>query len=194
MNRINDFDEIGTRMPAAGKILIANPFLKDPNFFRTVILLCEHREAGSFGFIFNKIFSKTLSELIPASKVDDMPVYFGGPVQLDTIHFLHNVPDLIEGGFKVRNDLFWGGDFERAMELLNMGLLDRGKIKFFLGYSGWDSGQLENEMQEKSWIVSDVNAQLFFNKEDTDIWPASLRSMGSNFAMMANYPVDPSLN
>lgn len=184
----------GDGIPATGKILIANPFLKDFNFSRTVVLLCEHSEEGSFGFILNKAFSRKLSDIIPASEVDDMPVYFGGPVQLDTVHFIHNVPGLIEGGFKIKEDIYWGGDFERTVELLNIGLLDREKIKFFIGYSGWGSGQLDNEMKEKSWIITDATAQLLFNNEEAAIWPASLKSMGSNFAMMANYPVDPSLN
>lgn len=180
--------------PAAGKILIAHPFLNDPNFARSVVLLCEHREEGSLGFIFNKIFSKTLDELISASVANGTPVYFGGPVQLDTVHFLHNVPDLIDGGFMVSQGLYWGGDFERAIELLNIGLLDQSRIKFFIGYSGWDSGQLAHEMEERSWIVSDVNSQLFFDQLDGEIWSASLRNMGKEFAAMANYPIDPSLN
>lgn len=180
--------------PAAGKILIAHPFLKDPNFSRSVVLLCEHRDEGSFGFIFNKVFSKTLDELISSSVTDNMPVYFGGPVQLDTVHFLHNVPDLIEGGMRVREGLYWGGDFERAIEVLNMGLVDRSRIKFFIGYSGWDSGQLDNEMEQHSWIVSEVSDQLFFDQTETEIWPTSLRKMGKEFAVMANYPIDPSLN
>jgi putative transcriptional regulator len=184
--------ENGTLSP--GKILIAHPFLKDPNFSRSVVLLCEHREEGSFGFIFNKGFSKTLDELIPSSVSNTVPVYFGGPVQLDTVHFLHNVPDLIEGGFMVHEGLYWGGDIERAIALLNTGLLDQSRIKFFIGYSGWDGGQLDHEMEESSWIVSDVTARLFFDGDKESIWSASLRSMGKEFAALANYPIDPSLN
>lgn len=192
---IKDYDnDMKNDTPSQGKILIAHPFLRDPNFRRSVILLCEHREEGSFGFIFNKLFSKPLGELISSSVSHTMPVYFGGPVQLDTIHFLHNAPDLIEGGFMVHEDLYWGGDIERAVELLNMGLLDQSRIKFFIGYSGWDSGQLDNEMEESSWIVSDVTNQLFFDSNKEEIWSASLRNMGKEFAMMANYPIDPALN
>lgn len=181
-------------MPATGKILIANPFLKDPNFMRSVVFLCQHEKEGSFGFIFNKLYSQTLDDLISETQVKNLPVYFGGPVQLDTIHFIHTAPDLIEGGLKILPDIYWGGDFSRAMELLEMGLIDSGRIKFFIGYSGWESGQLEGELKEHSWIVSNASSDLLFDQREAGIWKASLRNMGEEFAAMANFPVDPSLN
>jgi putative transcriptional regulator len=181
-------------LPDAGKILIANPFLRDPNFFRSVVLLCEYREEGSFGFIFNKLFTQTLDELMPDVTIKKLPVYFGGPVQLDTIHFLHSVPDLIEGGFKILPDIYWGGDFERAIELLNMGMIDTNQIKMFIGYSGWDKGQLDGELKENSWIISRGTKGLVFDEMEKNIWSQSLREMGNGFASMANYPPDPSLN
>ena len=81
--------------PATGILLIADPFLKDPNFLRTVVLLCEHEEQGSFGFVLNKQITQTLDELISDLNGHKLPVYYGGPVQMDTIHFLHQYPDLI---------------------------------------------------------------------------------------------------
>jgi len=186
-------NQIG-EVPATGKILIANPFLKDPNFMRSVVFLCQHQKEGSFGFIFNKLFTQTLDDLIAETQVKKLPVYFGGPVQMDTIHFIHTVPELIEGGLKILPDIYWGGDFGRAMELLEVGLIDSARIKFFIGYSGWESGQLEGELKENSWIVSNATRELLFDKEETSIWKASLRNMGEDFAAMANYPVDPSLN
>ncbi|MGX5820822.1 YqgE/AlgH family protein [Chitinophaga lutea] len=179
---------------APGILLIADPFLKDPNFARTVVLLCEHQEEGSFGFVVNKPFEQKLDELIPAVAVPNIPVYFGGPVQLDTIHFIHQMPDLIEGGFEVFPGIFWGGDFAVVVELINAGQLDLAKIKFFIGYSGWSSGQLEGELTEKSWILSRIHPPLLFDPNEQEIWPESLRQMGNNFAMMANFPIDPQLN
>ncbi|MGH2645493.1 MAG: YqgE/AlgH family protein [Chitinophagaceae bacterium] len=183
-----------SELPGAGKILIANPFLRDPNFFRSVVLLCEYREEGSFGFIFNKLFTQTLDELMPDSTMKKLPVYFGGPVQLDTIHFLHNVPDLIEGGVQILPDIYWGGDFERAVELLNIGMINTGQIKLFIGYSGWGKNQLEGELKENSWIVSKGTKGLVFDETDKNIWSQSLRERGSGYASFANYPPDPSLN
>ena len=113
---------------------------------------------------------------------------------MDTIHFIHQMPDLIEGGFEVFPGIFWGGDFATVVELLNTGALDLARIKFFIGYSGWSSGQLEGELSEKSWILSRINPPLLFSAEEQEIWKQSLQNMGNSFAMMANFPIDPSLN
>lgn len=177
-----------------GILLIADPFLKDPNFARTVILLCEHQEKGSFGFVINKLFDQQLDSLIPDVLLPDIPVYYGGPVQVDTIHFVHQLPDLITGGVEIVPGVYWGGQFDDVVGLLNKGLLDLQKIKFFIGYSGWTGGQLEEELKEKSWIASGSNPSLVFERKEQQIWQQSLRNLGSNFAMMANFPIDPSLN
>lgn len=179
---------------SSGILLIADPFLKDPNFARAVILLCEHQDKGSFGFVINKRFEQSLDELIPDIIPPNIPVYTGGPVQQDTIHFVHQVPELIEGGFEIIPGLYWGGRFDSAVELINAGKLDLNKIKFFLGYSGWSSGQLEGEFKEKSWILSHISAPLVFRENEQEIWKQSLKNLGHSFAMMANFPIDPSLN
>jgi putative transcriptional regulator len=179
---------------APGILLIADPFLKDPNFARSVILLCEHQEKGSFGFVINKLFEQRLDELIPDIITPNIPVYSGGPVQQDTIHFVHQVPELIDDGFEIVPGLYWGGRFDMAVSLINSGKIDLSKIKFFLGYSGWSSGQLEAEFKEKSWILSQVSAPLVFRENEQEIWKAALKSLGQSFAMMANFPSDPSLN
>jgi putative transcriptional regulator len=181
-------------VPARGKLLIADPFLKDPHFARSVILLCEHQEEGSLGFVLNKLFHQTLDELIPEIADSKIPLYYGGPVQADTVHFIHQCPQLIEGGFEIMKGIYWGGAFERAIDLVNEKIVSPGKIKFFIGYSGWSSGQLEGELQEHAWIISNASPALVFEAGEQNIWKGSLRNMGADFAMMANYPVDPSLN
>ncbi len=178
-----------------GILLIADPFLKDPNFARTVVLVCEYEEdKGSFGFVINRQFDQRLDELVPEVLLNNIPVFYGGPVQMDTIHFVHQQPDLIDGGVEIVPGLYWGGRFDTVVELLNKGQLDMQKIKFFLGYSGWTGGQLEGELQEGSWILSESTAPLVFGHDEQQIWQQSLRNLGSNFAMMANFPIDPSLN
>ncbi|SHK91341.1 putative transcriptional regulator [Chitinophaga jiangningensis] len=179
---------------APGVLLIADPFLKDPNFARTVVLLCEHQDKGSFGFVLNKLFDQQLDELIPEVLVSKVPVYVGGPVQMDTIHFVHQQPDIISGGMQIGPGIFWGGHFDTVVAHINDGTVDLDKIKFFIGYSGWSSGQLGEEMEEKSWIISPATTTLVFDREEQQIWQRALKSMGSNFAMMANFPIDPSLN
>jgi putative transcriptional regulator len=180
--------------PAPGMLLIAEPFLKDPNFMRTVVLLCEHQDEGSFGFVLNRSQEYTLEELVPDLEGMDQPVYYGGPVQNDTLHFLHQYPDLIKGGFEVANGIFWGGDFEQALKGLKAHLFDPNKIRFFVGYSGWTGGQLEVECKEKSWLITPARENLVFPRQPDQVWKDSLRRMGRDYEMMINFPVDPSLN
>ena len=180
--------------PAAGILLIAEPFLKDPNFLRTVVLLCEHQEQGSFGFILNKQFEQTLDELLGDMEGFSLPVYYGGPVQMDTIHFLHQYPDLIPESVKVSDDIFWGGNFETVTALIKNNSIDHRKIKFFIGYSGWGCGQLNDEMKEKSWLTVQSNHELVFNTSHSEIWKDSLKTLGGEYERLINYPTDPQLN
>ena len=180
--------------PATGILLIADPFLKDPNFLRTVVLLCEHQEQGSFGFVLNKQITQTLDELISDLNGHKLPVYYGGPVQMDTIHFLHQYPDLIPESVKVTEDIYWGGNFETVTALIKSKSLDRKKIKFFIGYSGWGDGQLNGELEEKSWLTLSANRKLVFNTRHDEIWKGSLQELGGEYEMMINYPLDPQLN
>ena len=180
--------------PVAGILLIAEPFLKDSNFLRTVVILCEHQEQGSFGFVLNKQIEQTLDELISDLEGYPLPVYYGGPVQMDTIHFLHQCPDLIPDSVKVIDDIYWGGNFETVTALIKSKSLDLKKIKFFIGYCGWGDAQLAGEMKEKSWLTVAANSRLVFNTGYNEIWKGSLQELGGEYGMMINYPIDPQLN
>ena len=180
--------------PAAGVLLIADPFLKDPNFMRTVVFLTEHREDGTIGFVINRQYENTLDELLPEVEGHPLPVYYGGPVQMNTIHFLHRYPQEIPGGVEVMKGVFWGGDFEKVIELINTGQADETKIRFFIGYSGWSTGQLEIEMKEKTWLTNAATRQLIFHKHPEEIWKDALKQMGGDYEMMINFPIDPQLN
>ena len=180
--------------PAAGILLISDPFLKDPNFMRTVVFLCEHKEEGSFGFVLNRKYENTMDELIPEFEGFKIPLYYGGPVQLDTIHFLHQYPDEIPGGHEVIKGVYWGGDFELATELIKNNAVDLNKIRFFIGYSGWGIGQLHDELNEKSWLTVKAVKKLIFHKKHEEIWKDSLKQLGGDFEMMINFPIDPQLN
>lgn len=180
--------------PASGILLIADPFLKDPNFLRTVVLLCEHQEEGSFGFVLNRPFRNTLDELIPELEGYPIPVFDGGPVQKDSLHFLHQLPDEIPGGQEIVSGVYWGGNFETVIRLLQEGRLNPQKIRFFIGYSGWSEGQLNNEMTEKTWLTVAATRKLVFHDKHEEIWKEALRHLGGEYEMMINYPLDPQLN
>ena len=181
-------------IPSKGNILIADPFLKDPNFLRTVIILCEHQAEGSIGFVLNKRFEQNLDELLTEFEGFPIPVYYGGPVQMNTIHFLHSYPDLVPGGQEVIPGIFWGGNFEALMKAIKEETIQPDDVKFFIGYSGWGAEQLEQEMKEKSWITSTANRDLIFFTEAEQLWKVSLQQLGGEYEMMVHYPIDPQLN
>jgi len=180
--------------PGPGILLIADPFLKDPNFLRTVVFLCEHKEEGSFGFVLNRKYENTLDELIPDVDGFKLPVFYGGPVQMDTIHFLHQYPADIPGGEGVMKGIYWGGDFVKAVEMIKSGDMDFLKIRFYIGYSGWGNGQLNVELKEKSWLTVKANRKLIFQTSVEEIWKESLKHLGGDYEMMIHFPTDPQLN
>lgn len=188
------FDYSNKLKPEAGRLLISEPYLSDPNFERTIILLCEHNEEGSVGFVLNKPSLSKLNELInDLSEVENV-LCIGGPVQQDTLHFLHQCGD-IEGAIEVGDNIYWGGEFEQLIGKIETQQIESSEIKFFIGYSGWSPGQLEEEIKLNSWIVSNlVSSELIFETPVEEMWRLTLRKMGGRFSMYSNYPVDPSMN
>lgn len=180
--------------PGTGILLIADPFLKDPHFLRTVVLLCEHENGGSFGFVLNKQSGHTLPELVNDMEGYALPVYYGGPVQGNTLHFLHQYPGLVPQSVQVGPDIYWGGDFETVKALIKDNRIDSGKIRFFIGYSGWSSGQLHNEMEERSWLTVKANSRLVFCTPYDEVWKNSLKALGGKYEQVIHYPIDPQLN
>ena len=177
-----------------GILLIPDPFLKDPNFMRTVVFLCEHQDEGSFGFVLNRSYEYTLNELVSGLEDLKIPVFYGGPVQIDTIHFLHQYPDKIPGGFEITDGIYWGGDFETAISLIRNKEIDPHRIRFYIGYSRWGSGKLSDELKEKSWLTVQATRKIIFHKKADEIWKDSLRLLGGDYEMMINFPIDPQLN
>lgn len=180
--------------PAPGILLIADPFLKDPNFLRTVVFLCEHKEDGSFGFVINRQFENTLDELIEELDGYKIPVYYGGPVEQHTIHMLHQYADEIPGSQEITKGVYWGGDFDTVVKMIKAGTIDYNKIRFYIGYSGWGDGQLDEEMKEKTWLTVDATRKLVFHNDYNEIWKDSLKRLGGDYEMMVNFPIDPQLN
>ena len=182
-------------LPASGTLLIANPHLDDPNFLRTVVLLCEHSlEEGSFGFVLNRKLNYTIDEFVPELNDFKLPVYEGGPVELNTLHFLHQYPQYVTGGKEIIKGVFWGGNFEELIALIISQTVNTEKIRFYLGYSGWDADQLETEMEEKTWIVAAATKNLLFHAVAKELWKDALKHLGGEYELIINSPIDPRLN
>ena len=179
---------------AAGRLLISEPFMLDPNFKRSVILLTEYAESGAMGFILNHQSEYLLGDVMPDVSYSEMPVYVGGPVAANTLHFIHCCPDKIDDGIEICNGVFWGGDFEMVKELVSAYKINENEIKFFTGYSGWTPSQLDDELRENSWIVAEkCNAETIFGHNE-QMWKDVVKSMGQRFAHIANFPENPQLN
>jgi putative transcriptional regulator len=179
--------------PKQGDLLIAEPnIIGDTSFHRAVVLLAELSDNGVVGFIINKPLQYQLSELIPEIK-KDITVYNGGPVEQDSLFFLHTVPELIPNSIQVSEEMFWGGDFSIASELINNGTLSLDKIKFFLGYSGWEFDQLSQELGNNNWIVSKEQETVLSNVNG-DFWNEKMRILGGNYLIWSNTPENPMLN
>jgi putative transcriptional regulator len=181
--------------PRKGDLLISEPFLNDPNFVRTVILLCEHNDEGTLGFVLNKPAQIALNELIEEVGSRDDKIFIGGPVQQNTLQFMHRLDSLIEGGIEVTKGLYWGGNFDQMMTLLDGELIKKEDIKFFVGYSGWAPGQLKDELELNSWIIyRNVGVNQIFDTNVDSLWKEVLSNMGGKYKIISNFPVDPRLN
>ena len=183
------------KKPEKGDLLISEPFLLYSNFERTVILICEHNDEGSFGFVLNKPSLMKFDEVLEDVDNFSEPLYVGGPVQQNTLHFIHRAGNLVEGGIEIARDLYWGGNFENLKMLIDTRQIDPVDFKFFLGYSGWESGQLLKELEQNSWIIfPKANSDHVFNEDPEGLWRKILKDMGGKFRMFSNFPDDPRLN
>lgn len=177
--------------PAAGRLLVSEPFLEDPNFHRTVIQLVEHNENGSLGFVLNHVTVLNVRDLFEDFDCSQ-PVYLGGPVGRNTFHYLHTL-DSLEGATEILPGLYWGGDFEMLKFMYQEGLMPADQIRFFAGYSGWGEAQLVAEMDAQSWIVAPGEVHYVFDN-DKELWKHVLSGLGGEFRWLSNAPEDVRLN
>ncbi len=184
-----------TIKPKKGHLLIAEPtIIGDISFNRSIVLLADHSSQGSVGFILNKPLNYKISDLIPEVKAD-FRVYNGGPVEQDNLYFIHKVPDLIPGSIEISLGIYWGGDFNKVAELIEKSKINENDIKFFLGYSGWDTNQLEDELKSNSWLVTEnVYKSQIIEKGYKSFWKEKMLEFGDSYSIWSNAPEDPSFN
>jgi putative transcriptional regulator len=180
--------------PTKGRLLVAQPsILNDNSFNRAIILITEHTNNNSVGFILNKPLEFTIQDLLPDINCD-FTIYQGGPVEQDNLYFVHKVPELIPNGIEIGNGVFWGGDFDFLKSQLENKLINEDDIRFFLGYSGWDKLQLESEINSNSWFISENDLKNIFPKNNELLWKNKILQKGGSFKIWANAPSDFNLN
>lgn len=181
-------------MPSRGKILISEPFLHDETFGRSVVLLVDHTDEGSMGLIMNKKLSLMLNEVIKEFKyAEDIPLHKGGPLGTDTLFYLHTLRE-IPGALPISNGLYLNGDFDAIKKYILQGNPIDGKIRFFLGYSGWENKQLNQEIKENTWMISKEENTYLMSKETKNMWKAALGKLGGKYETWSRFPLIPSLN
>lgn len=169
----------------AGKLLLAEPFMLDSHFKRATLILCEHNEEGSIGFILNRPLEVSVSGLIQDFPDFDAEVFYGGPVENDTIHYIHNVGDLLEDSVKVAPGVYWGGDFEKLKFLIRSELVKPENIRFFVGYSGWSTGQLAEETRMGSWVSAELSPNYIFKFAPEELWQEVMYRKGGKYTVLA---------
>ena len=179
-----------------GKLLVADPsIIGDFSFTRAVILLADHNDEGSVGFILNKPMTHDLRTFVPEISHHFL-VFEGGPVDQDRLYYIHSRRDCIPNSKPISKELAWGGDFDVITAMINSGELSSEDIKFFLGYSGWSCDQLKDEVKQKTWIVLDEGDKKanIYTSNDASFWKSKMIRLGGRYIIWANSPSHPHLN
>ena len=181
-------------LPSRGKILISEPFLRDATFGRPVVLLIDHTEEGSMGLIINKQLPIFVNDIIKEFKyIENIPLYKGGPIATDTLFYLHTLAD-IPGAIPISKGLYLNGDFDEIKKYILQGNKVDRYIRFFLGYSGWESEQLSTELKENTWLVSKEENAYLMNGDTKDMWKQALEKLGSKYETWSRFPQVPTFN
>jgi putative transcriptional regulator len=190
-----DFFQTGnTLTPQKGRILISEPFLMDNYFKRSIVLITEHNEEGTVGFVLNKPINMKVNEVMTDFPAVNSIVSLGGPVQTNTLHYIHTLGDIIPGSIKVIDNIYWGGEFAVIKRLLESKTLNSENIRFFLGYSGWQANQLDDELNDNAWVVADIGSEEIMTPMSKFFWNKTLNRLGKKFQMWSNFPENPQMN
>src|ERR1700754_85238 len=177
-----------------GKLILASPVLRDPNFSRTVVLIAEHTDDGAMGLVLNRPAGSTVGEAVPdlswlAGETE--PVFVGGPVAETAVIVLAEFERPELAGALVEGDLGFIGSGADDPERLG-GATRRARV--FAGHAGWGPGQLEDELAEEAWIIEPPERPEIFTEDPDGLWSQVLRRKGREFALLSTMPLDPTLN
>ena len=178
----------------SGRILISEPLINDKRFFKSIILITYHSKIETLGLIVNQPTKLYLHEIIDGITESDFQLYIGGPVEQNSIQFIHTLGNVIKNSIRINKGLYWGGDFSIVKKMINKKEISNNEIKFFMGYSGWHKDQLENEIKEKSWILDDSSTKVCMQKSNSELWSKIAKEKGGQYAIWSNLPINPNLN
>jgi putative transcriptional regulator len=180
--------------PKKGRVLITEPFTDDDYFGRSVILLCDHNEEGTFGFVLNNYIDITINELVEFPEFETR-ISRGGPVGQNHVYYIHTLGENIPHSTHVYGNIYSGGDFNEIKKLAELGILKPNQVRFFLGYSGWTENQLEGELKHNSWLVSEIiNEEDIMDTSKDDLWQNYMEHQGGKYKAFSHFPKNPNLN
>lgn len=182
------------RKPQKGMVLLAEPFMDEPYFKRSAILLCEHMDEGSFGFVLNNYIDIEIDRIVPGMPPMSVQISLGGPVNNNNLYYIHTLGTRLENSLQVTEDIYMGGDFDRLKEMAATGLIDPRDLRFFVGYSGWSPRQLESEIAAKSWFVAEAETEQLMNTELPNLYGELIKNVGDEYAHLADFSADRSMN
>ncbi len=180
--------------PSKGKLLLSEPLMGDYYFGRSVVLLAEHNEEGSFGVILNKPVTAKFNDVIKDFPKFNTSIYIGGPVEVNKLFYIHTLGDKINGAIKITDDLYWGGSLDAVKDAIYLGLANNNNFRFFIGYSGWEANQLNAELKRNAWIVTEAKKDFCFDIHPTEMWESFMKNMGGKYSYWTKFPADPNLN
>jgi putative transcriptional regulator len=176
-----------------GQLLIAGATLPDPNFARTVVLICEHTDAGALGLVLNRPGAVVVGDAAVELAViagDEAVIDIGGPVQPDALLVLAEFDDASYAGLPVIDSVGLMGEASEIEDLVEV----TRRVRVFAGYAGWGPGQLDSELARDDWFVAPAGVDDIFDTDADELWRRVLERKGGHFALVARMPIDPSVN
>lgn len=196
MKEIDRYLQIKTNSlkPAKGRLLLSEPFMGDYYFGRSVVLLAEHNDEGTFGIIMNKPVTASFNEVLKDFPQFDTKIFLGGPVETDSLFYIHTIGENLEGAVEILDGLYWGGDIDALKEMILLKTINPKDIRFFIGYSGWGADQLESELKRNSWVITHTSRSKLMKLDSLSMWEELLNTLGETYKYWSKFPIDPNMN
>ena len=176
-----------------GTLLLSEPFMQEPLFGRSVVLVCHHDAEGSFGLILNKPAANPFDEDEKDHPLKHFPFFGGGPVEINSMFFIHNLTYLPDSVL-LKDGICWQGNYEALLEAIEENAFRKDNGRLLVGYTGWGEGQLEEELEREDWMIYNGPIENILSLEVDVMWKTLLQNMGPYYKMVSNFPTDPNLN
>lgn len=185
-----DFPSSGIS-PSKGRILVAEPLMQGKYFSRSIVLLSEQSRIGSMGFVLNNPLNFKVNEMVDALPNIQNPLFLGGPVHTHHLFYMHTLGEIIPNSIPIADGIYWGGKLDVLIHFIENKVVMDSQVHFFSGYAGWSAGQLEAELEEKSWLVAERNITELLSLSPDVLWKEVVTDLGADYSHWLNFPRNP---